>query len=103
MRTIYPLMIAVALTAAGPALAQGADNSMDANTTAATTANDTAAAAPADNAATATDTAAVPANDMTAAPVAMDEPPAAPEPAKSFPWGVLGLLGLLGVIGRRRG
>lgn len=101
MRTTFPLMIAVALTAAAPAVAQGTDNVANADTNAAATANDTA---PADSMTVTTDP-AMAGNDMAAAPVAMDEPAVAPAPAgkKSFPWGVLGILGLVGLIGRKRG
>ena len=101
MRNIFPVMIAVALTAAAPAAAQGTGNSVDANTTAAAT-NDTAAT---DNMTVTTDSAmAGSANNMTAAladqPVDMSS--AEPAPAKkSFPWGVLGVLGLLGLIPRK--
>ena len=101
MRNITPLMIAFALTAAAPAVAQGTDNVANADTTAAAATNE---AAPADSMTVTTDP-AMAGNDMTAAPVAMDEPVAAPAPAekKSFPWGVLGVLGLLGILGRKRG
>lgn len=99
MRNIFPLMIAVAMTAAAPAVAQGTDNNM--------------AAAPAADAATNTATdgvandSAMTSNDMAATP-AMDQPvetTSEPVPAKpaGFPWGVLGLLGLVGLIGRKRG
>lgn len=102
MRTTFPLMIAVALTAAAPAVAQGTDNVANADMNAAATANDTGAT---DSMTVTTDPAMAGANDMAAAPVAMDEPPVAPAPVekKSFPWGVLGILGLLGIIGRKRG
>lgn len=101
MRNTIPLIIAIALTAAAPAGAQGTDNSVNADTTAAAASNDTAAT---DTMTVTTDPAmAGPANDMTAAPAATDEPYGAPAPAgkKSFPWGVLGVLGLLGLIGRK--
>lgn len=103
MRNIFPLMIAVALTAATPAAAQGTDNSVNAAATAAPASNDTAATADMANDSMMTGVA----NDMTAAP-AMDQPvetTTEPAPAKkgSFPWGVLGLLGLVGLIGRKRG
>ena len=62
MRNTIPLIIAVALTGATPAAAQGTDNSVNADTAAATAANDTAAA---DNVA---NDSAMMANDMTAAP-----------------------------------
>lgn len=101
MRNTLPLMIAVALTAAAPAAAQGTDNAVNADTNVATVSNDTAAT---DNVA---NDSAMMANDLTAAP-ATDQPVEAttePAPAKKggFPWGVLGLLGLVGLIGRRKG
>ena len=43
MRNTLPLMIAVALTAAAPAAAQGTDNAVNADTNVATVSNDTAA------------------------------------------------------------
>lgn len=101
MRNTIPLMIAVALTAASPAAAQGTDNAVNADTAAAAASNDTAVNAT-------TDPALVePANDMVAAPI--DEPVdttyGEPAPAKKsgFPWGVLGVLGLVGLMGRKRG
>jgi hypothetical protein len=104
MRTTFPLMIAVALTAATPAIAQGTDNVANANTTATAAANDTGAT---DSMTVTTDPAMAgnDANAMDAAPVAMDVPADAPAPAekKSFPWGVIGILGLIGVLGRKRG
>lgn len=98
------LMIAAALTAATPALAQNMDNSANAADTAVstttTTTNETVTTDPAMTA---------PANDMAAVPVASDQPLDAPydapppPPKRSFPWGVLGLLGLVGLLGRKRG
>lgn len=102
MRNIFPVMIAVALTAAAPAAAQGTDNSVNAATNAAVAANDTAAT---DNMDVTTDPAmAGSANDMMAAPTdqPVDMSSAEPAPAKKgFPWGVLGVLGLLGLIPRK--
>lgn len=101
MRNTIPLIIAVTLTGATPAAAQGTDNSVNADTAAATAANDTAAA---DNVA---NDSAMMANDVTAAPAA-DQPVettySEPAPARksSFPWGALGLLGLVGLMGRKR-
>lgn len=100
MRNTFPLIIAVALTAASPAAAQGTDNAVNADTSAALTSNDTAVNAVTDPALIA------PANDMMAAPI--DEPVdttySEPAPAKKsgFPWGVLGLVGLVGLMGRKR-
>ena len=99
MRNIFPVMIAVALTAAAPAAAQGTDNSVNADTTAAAASNDTAAT---DSMTVTTD----PANDMAAAPATdqpIDSTYGEPAPAKKsgFPWGVLGVLGLLGLIPRK--
>ena len=101
MRNIIPLMIAVALTAAAPASAQGTENNVAADTNA-VAANDIAAT---DNLAATNDVVVDPANDLLAAPVATEEAAdTAPAPAKkrSFPWGVLGLLGLVGLLGRKR-
>lgn len=102
MRSTFPLMIAIALTAAAPAAAQGTDNTVNADAVAAPASNDAAAADAAANDSMMTGMA----NDMTAMPPA-DQPVEAttePAPAKkgSFPWGVLGLLGLVGLIGRKR-
>jgi hypothetical protein len=104
MRNTIPLMIAVALTAAAPAAAQGTDNSVNADTTAAAASNDTAAT---DNTAVTTEPAmAGSVNDMTAAPATdqPSEPYSEPAPAKKsgLPWGAAGLLGLLGLLGRKR-
>ena len=101
MRNTLPLMIAVALTAAAPAAAQGTDNTVNADTNAAAVSNDMATTGNVAN------NSAMMANDMTAAP-ATEQPIEAttePAPAKKggFPWGVLGLLGLVGLIGRRKG
>lgn len=104
MRNIFPLMIAVSLTAAAPAAAQGTDNSVNADTTAAATSNDTAAT---DSMTVTTDPAmAGSANDMAAVPATdqpIDSSYGEPAPAKKggFPWGVLGVLGLLGLIPRK--
>jgi hypothetical protein len=98
MRMTVPLILAAALAASGPALAQDVNNTADANATdvAAMNATDASAAAP------------MAANDVAMAPEAA--PPAttvdetAPEPEKKgggFPWGVLGLLGLIGLIPRK--
>src|SRR5512141_491230 len=96
MRNTIPLMIAVALTAAAPAAAQGTDNSVNADTIAAAAGNDNAAT---DSMTVTTDPAmAGSANDMTAT---IDQPvdivPSEPAPAKKkgMPWGVVGLIGLL--------
>ncbi|MEO6581710.1 MAG: WGxxGxxG family protein [Sphingomicrobium sp.] len=104
MRNIFPLMIAVGLTAAAPAAAQVADNSANAADVAAPAGNDLAVT---DNGATDAMTTGV-ANDMNALPAA-DQPvettytDTAPVEKSSFPWGVLGLLGLVGLMGRKRG
>jgi hypothetical protein len=103
MRNSFPLMIAIALTAAAPAAAQGTDNAVNADTAAAPATNDAAAADAAVNDTMTTGMT----NDMSAMPAA-DQPIEAttePAPAKpaGFPWGVLGLLGLVGLIGRKRG
>lgn len=103
MRNIFPLMIAVALTAAAPAAAQGTDNSVNADAVATPVSNDTMVA---DNGASDAMTTGV-TNDMTAMPAA-DQPvettysDTAPVKQSSFPWGVLGLLGLVGLLGRKR-
>lgn len=100
MRTTFPLIIAVALTASSPALAQDTANTTNADTA---VANDVAAT---DNALVTDPTmTADPVNDLANVPVAVDEPiETAPPPAQKsgFPWGVLGLLGLLGLIPRKR-
>ncbi|WP_309660685.1 hypothetical protein [Sphingomonas sp.] len=101
MRTTFPLMIAIALTAATPAAAQGTDNTVNAAAVAAPASNDMAVAT--DNMAA---DPTMMSNDMGAAP-AMDQPvemATEPAPAKpsGFPWGVLGLLGLVGLMGRKR-
>jgi len=110
MRKTTPLMIAAALTIAGPAFAQ---NTTDPAAT--TTAND-AAVAPTTGAdmngvmvepATPTNglTAGPGAAPETAAPGSVDTAYGEPATVKDddgFPWGVLGLLGLLGLIPRRR-
>ncbi len=104
MRNTISLMIAVALTAAAPAAAQGTDNSVNADTTAAAAGNDTAAT---DTMTVTTDPAMTgTANDLIAAPATTDQPietygEPAPAKKKGFPWGVLGVLGLLGLIGRK--
>lgn len=101
MRNTIPLMIAVALTAASPAAAQGTENAVNADTAAAPASNDMALNATVDPALT------EPANDVMAVPIdqPVDTTYSEPAPAKkgSFPWGVLGLLGLVGLIGRKRG
>ena len=99
MRTTFPLMVAAALTASSPALAQ------DTNTTNAdaAVANDVAAV---DNELAADPLmTADPANDLANVPVAVEEPvETAPIPVKEsgFPWGVIGLLGLIGLMPRKR-
>ena len=103
MRNTIPLMIAVVLTAAAPAAAQGTDNSANADTTAAAAGNDTNAV---DKTGVATEPAMAGANDMMAAP-ATDQPIdtlSEPAPAKKsgLPWGAVGILGLLGLLGRKR-
>ena len=100
MRTIFPLMIAVALTVSSPALAQ---NTADPANADAAVANDVVAT---DNLLV-TDplVTADPANDLANVTVAVEEPlENAPIPVKKsgFPWGVLGLIGLLGLIPRKR-
>lgn len=99
MRLSQSLILAGALFAAAPALAQdnvAADkavatmNAVDANvaTTATPTGNEAIAPLPA---------------EPTAAPEATPASTAAPAPARrGFPWGVLGLLGLLGLLGVRK-
>ena len=97
MRMTVPLILAVALTASAPALAQDANNMADANAAAPVTTDANLAAPVASN-----DMAAAPVAEPTATPV--DETTAPPPPAEkksSFPWGVVGLLGLLGLIPRR--
>jgi hypothetical protein len=97
MRTTVPLILAAALAASSPALAQDVNNTADANATdmAAMNATDANAAAP------------VAANDVAMAPEAapaatpVDETAPAPEKKSGFPWGVLGLLGLIGLIPRK--
>lgn len=94
MRFSTIVMIAGALTAASPALAQNAtypEENADSALTNDIAANDVSADA---NLAV-TDTAAPPAP-------APEEAAPAPAPARrSFPWGLLGLLGLVGLLGRR--
>ena len=97
MGKMFPLIVAVAMTAT-PAIAQ------DTNTTNAdvTMTNDVMAT---DNM-TADAMTADPANDLANAPMPIDQPvETAPAPApakKGFPWGVIGLLGLIGLMPRRR-
>jgi len=99
MRMTVPLMLAAALAASSPALAQDANNTASADVNAA----DVAAM----NATDANAMAPVATNDVAAAPAA--EPAAtdtyqeAPAEKKSggFPWGVLGLLGLIGLMPRK--
>ena len=102
MRFVEPLIIAGALLAAAPALAQ--DNAAAANTAA--SAADANAVAPAAGA-----NSAVPVTDMNAAVSGTGPPvdenvaaPAAPPPDndRGFPWGVLGLVGLIGLLGVRK-
>lgn len=97
MGKMFPLVVAVALTASGPAFAQDTANTTNADTA---VANDTLAT---DNGEIMT---ADPANDLANAPMPVDEPvetAPAPAPAKSgFPWGVIGLLGLIGLMPRKR-
>ena len=108
MRKTTPLMIAAALTIAGPAFAQDT-----ANTAAPVTANEAVADPAADMNGVVVDP-ATPTNGLTAGPGAAPETappqsvdtaygePAAVERDGGFPWGVLGLLGLLGLIPRRK-
>ena len=94
MRMTVPLILAAALAAATPALAQDANNTADANM-AAPMATDANAVAPVATDANATVPVAEP-----AAP-AVDETTAPEEKKGGFPWGVLGLLGLIGLIPRK--
>jgi hypothetical protein len=98
MRMTVPLILAAALAAATPALAQDANNTaaVDVNATVPdATAVDANAAAP------------VATNDLAVAPaepVATDVATTEPAPEKKgggFPWGVLGLLGLVGLFPRK--
>lgn len=100
MRFVEPVILAAALAAAAPAMAQ--DNAaVPAN--AATPVPDANMAAPAPDA-----NAAVPVTDMNvAAPAPVDENAAAPtapppDSDRGFPWGVLGVLGLIGLLGVRK-
>jgi|SRR6478672_4595464 hypothetical protein len=96
MRMTVPLILAAALAAATPALAQDANNTADANMAApmATDANAVAPVATDANATVPVAEPAAPAVDETTAP--------APEEKKGgFPWGVLGVLGLIGLIPRK--
>lgn len=99
MGKMFPLMIAVALTASTPAIAQDTNNTADAD---AAVSNDVAVF---DNA-IAEPALADPANDLANAPMPMDQPvemAPAPAPAKGgFPWGAIGLLGLIGLMPRKR-
>ena len=105
MRLSQSLILAGALIAASPALAQdnaaapgntvsteGVDANVAANTTAPAT-PETAAATPG-------------AQDTTLAPEATtttDTGPVAPvQERRGFPWGVIGLLGLVGLLGARK-
>ena len=98
MGKMFPLALAVALTAAAPAFAQ------DNNTATADTAvaNDVMATDPLATEPPLAD----PANDLANAPMPVDEvveTAPAPEPAeRGFPWGVIGLLGLIGLMPRKR-
>jgi len=97
MRITIPLILAAAVAASSPALAQDANNTAVADTNAsapvAPDANATAPAATDMNATTTT----------TTEPVATDttEPAPSPEKKGGFPWGVIGLLGLIGLIPRK--
>ena len=95
MRFSSIVMIAGALTAATPALAQNAvypEENADAAVANDFAANDMSA----DANLTVTDTAAAP----VATPEETAPAPAARE-SRSLPWGLLGLLGLVGLLGRR--
>jgi len=100
MRSIYPVMAAAALMAAGPAVAQDTNNAAAAAPVATSDAN---------VAANATDVNAVapaPGNEVAPAPEpALTDSDTSQQPAEKnsggFPWGVLGLVGLLGLIPRR--
>jgi len=100
MRKTFPLMIAAALTASTPALAQDTANTANADTA---VANDVTAA---DNM-SAEPVMADPANDLANAPMPVEQPAEAyPEPIPTkksgFPWGAIGLLGLIGLMPRKR-
>jgi hypothetical protein len=96
MRMTVPLILAAALAASTPALAQDANNTaaVDVNATNVVATDANAVVPPA-------------ANDVAAAPVepvANDMATTEPAPEKKgggFPWGVLGLLGLIGLFPRR--
>jgi hypothetical protein len=98
MRMTVPLILAAALAAAAPALAQDANN---------TAAVDVNATVPDATAVDANATAPLPTNDLAAPPaepVATDTATTEPAPEKKgggFPWGVLGLLGLVGLFPRK--
>ena len=105
MRLSQSLILAGALVATSPALAQdnaaapgntvsteGVDANIAANTAAPATPT-TAAATPGAQDATLPPEAATPAESAMTAPA---------ERRRSFPWGVLGLLGLAGLLGARK-
>ena len=103
MRFSQSLILAGALIAASPALAQ--DNAAAPGNTVSTEGVDANIAANTTAPATPTTAAATPgAQDTTLPPEATtDTAPVAPvEQRRGFPWGVIGLLGLIGLLGVRK-
>jgi hypothetical protein len=96
MRTKPLIIAAAALLAATPALAQNDAVNAPANVTEANTADMNATANIAANVPTPAEPVALPGDN------AMNAAAPAPEPKKSFPWGLIGILGLLGLIPRTR-
>ena len=103
MRLSHSLIVAGALFAAAPAVAQdnaaapantAVDNTVDANIATATQTITTTT----NTTATPVDTTAVP--PETAAPA--DTTTTTTEHERGFPWGVLGLIGLIGLLGARK-
>ena len=96
MRFVQPLIIAGALAAAAPAIAQ--DNAA-APTNTVTPAPDANAAVPVTdmNAAGPAAPAATPVDESAAAPATPT-----PDTDHGFPWGVLGVIGLIGLLGARK-
>jgi MYXO-CTERM domain-containing protein len=110
MRLSYSFLVAAALCAAAPALAQ--NSGTPTNTTDMTSGNTVStsgvdANSAAGGPATPTDAAATPGTQQTALPPTVTTPAETGSGVivgkqKGFPWGVLGLLGLLGILGKRR-
>ena len=96
MRTTPMIIAAAALLAATPALAQNEAGNATTNAPEANAVEMNAEANVAANVPMPAGPVAVPGENVT------NEAAPAPEPKKSFPWGLIGILGLLGLIPRTR-